>query len=178
MSRFNHFGLDLKALAKFVLSFLKRTWELADYPVVIREQDPQTNSPLGLLPRFVATIWRWPGPTGVGDTEGEAIACLRTVLDTIRQDRALPRPGTRVPIQFGSTTLVDDYRDIEEVFIKSILDVDWALITDNSSLYDFSLDNSIDGYLKKIKETYGVDVSEVKSGNLGEIFQLIAERRR
>jgi hypothetical protein len=63
---------NLLAAWKFCLSFRKRDWELADYPVVIRKQNLETESEKsssgGVQHRYLARIVRWWVMTGGGDT--------------------------------------------------------------------------------------------------------------
>jgi hypothetical protein len=47
-----------------------------------------------------------------------------------------------------------------------------------SSLWDFHGDETNDALHAKIKEVYGVDVSDIKSGNLSEILERIAASRK
>lgn len=84
-------------------------------------------------------------------------------------------------ISFASTTGIDKYSEISEDFMKKIFDFELAdyLITDESSLYDFtSRDNmELTDIQDKIKEVYDLDVSDIKSGNLLEIFMRIDQKR-
>jgi len=57
------------------------------------------------------------------------------------------------------------------------LDFEWAFISDGSSLWDFHTGPSVDTFHTKIKEIYGIDVSDVGSGNLAEILTRIAADR-
>lgn len=84
-------------------------------------------------------------------------------------------------ISFASTTGIDKYSEISEDFMKKIFDFELAdyLITDKSSLYDFtSRDNmELTDIQDKIKEVYDLNVSDIKSGNLLEIFMRIDQKR-
>ncbi len=53
------------------------------------------------------------------------------------------------------------------------------LISDESSLYDFTgLDEmGLTDVHKKIQEVYNIDVSDIKSGNLLEIFKRIGDSK-
>lgn len=87
---------------KLCLSFTKRDWELADYPVAIREQrierDYEPSPSRGVPRRYAARIVNWWVMTGTGDTPGQAMEDLRDGLDRMkdarqRDGRAMPRPG-------------------------------------------------------------------------------------
>jgi hypothetical protein len=55
--------------------------------------------------------------------------------------------------------------------------VDWAWISDESSLWDFHEDETNESLTDKIRHIYGVDVSDISSGNLANIFDRILEHR-
>ncbi len=44
--------------------------------------------------------------------------------------------------------------------------MDWAWISDESSLWDFHSNETDDALIAKIKELYGVDVSDIASARL------------
>lgn len=62
-------------------------------------------------------------------------------------------------------------------FFEKILGVNYydCLITDLSSLWDFPGGETNEAYNRKIAEVYGVDVSDIESSSLVEIFKRIAE---
>ena len=85
-------------------------------------------------------------------------------------------------IEIASQFLIDQYMDIADDFIIKICEKKGALLTDESSLYDFDFEIGDDDkiihkdmkkVLKKIEEVYGVDVSDIEDGNLVEIFKRI-----
>jgi hypothetical protein len=113
---------------------------------------------------------------GAGDTEEEALADLRKNFANFRAGgHKLPRPGTRVPIQFASTNRVDSYPALKREFIQRVLELEWVFISDESSLWDFHSDETNQSLLKKIEDIYGVDVSDITSGNLADILERIAQ---
>lgn len=90
-----------------------------------------------------------------------------------------PLKGKR--IEMASTTGIEMFEQIAEDFMLRIfgLDADDYLITDESSLRDFK---GVDGMKvadihQKIRDEYGQDVSDLKSGNLLEIFVRLQERQ-
>ncbi len=73
------------------------------------------------------------------------------------------------------------YQSIAEDFMRRIFDIeaDGFLITDESSLHDFEAPGkcTIKASFKKIQEEYDLDCSNIKSGNLLEIFQRIHRKQ-
>ena len=80
-------------------------------------------------------------------------------------------------IEFAPTTGIDRVRAISEDFMKKVfgLEPEEYLISDESSLYDFTgLDEmELPDVHKRIQEMYNIDVSDIKSGSLLEIFKRI-----
>jgi len=171
---------QLRAAWKFFLSLRKRDWEWDDYPVVIRGQDIDPNYTGTRLKqhRYAVSIVNW-GLTGTGDTRREALRALEKNFATAKAERAkrgkpLPRPGTKVPIEFASQEKVRAHPELADDFIHRILNLDWAWISDESSLWDFHHDETNETLIAKIKEVYGVDVSDIQAARLSEIFERIA----
>jgi hypothetical protein len=93
-------------------------------------------------------------------------------------DRVIPSgPFKGKKIEFATTTGVDMLLDISEDFMKKIFNFEPKdyLISDESSLYDFTgLDEmELTDIQKIIEDVYDVDVSDIESGNLLEIFKRI-----
>ncbi len=88
-----------------------------------------------------------------------------------------PFKGKR--IEFAPTTGINKLLEISEDFMIKIfgLEAGEYLISDESSLYDFTgLDEmELPDIHKKIQEMYKIDVSNIKSGNLLEIFRRISD---
>ena len=168
------------AIWKLCLSFRKRKWDLSDYPVSMRAQEPG-SAPEGSrfrLPRFVASIVNWH-ISGTGESEAEALEDLQTKFSNGAASREaeglpLPRPGTKVPIKFASQERVNANPELADDFVHRILELEWAWISDESSLWDFSGEERIDAYYAKVKEIYGVDISDIKSGKLCEVVDRIS----
>ena len=80
-------------------------------------------------------------------------------------------------IVFAPTTGIDMFPEISEDFMKSIFDFEPGeyLITDESSLFDFTgLDEmKMEDIRGRIRDVYDLDVSDIESGNLLEIFKRI-----
>ena len=180
------FSNQLRALWKFCLSFCKRDWGLSDYPVVFRTQEPDPasdyDSPRFKLQRQVASIVNWH-LTGGGDTRKEALQILRSTFAAVQSNKketgeSLPRPGTRVPIEFATQERVNAHAELSEDFIHRVLELESAWISDESSLWDFDAEETNDALCARIKEIYGVDVSDIKSVRLCEIFDRIVAARK
>jgi hypothetical protein len=90
-----------------------------------------------------------------------------------------PFKGKR--IEFSPTTGINRFRAISEDFMNRIFGLEPGeyLISDESSLYDFtSFDEMELHYIhKKIQEMYNIDVSDIKSKNLLEIFRKISDSK-
>jgi hypothetical protein len=123
---------------------------------------------------WTARIFNWPGMSAGGDTKQEALEQLRKKFDNFRTSKpSLPRPGSKVPIEFAATERVAQHEELSKDFIKRVIGVDWAWISDESSLADFHTDETDKRLTDKILEVYGVDVSDISSGNLSDIFDRI-----
>jgi hypothetical protein len=88
-------------------------------------------------------------------------------------------------IEMAPQISVDQFKDIAVDFMPKIFDMDYAdvLITDESSIWDFDFEfpddckkpvkHNTKNYLLKIKEVYGIDVSDVEELLLVKIFERI-----
>lgn len=87
-------------------------------------------------------------------------------------------PFKGMKIEFAPTSGIDMFQTIAEDFMKRILDLDSeeCLITDESSIYDF-VDFTEAELRRRIQEAYDLDISEIKTGNLLEIFRRIHSKR-
>jgi hypothetical protein len=169
---------------KLALSVRKRNWDLSDYPVEIWEwkHDPLYSGKRFRQERYGATILNW-GVNGIGPTEADALRDLEANFARARAAKernglALPRPGIRVPVEFASRDRVDMHAELANDFIKRILGLEWAWISDESSLWDFHRDETNEALVSKIKEVYGIDISDIASANLSEILGRIAEHQQ
>jgi predicted RNase H-like HicB family nuclease len=180
-SRWTKLRRSLLATWKLLLSFRKTKWELLDYPVdLVRQTAPANNEARPEWRRissFRAEIINWPGVSATGDTQSEAIQKLEEVFQKVRRKRdAMPRPGRHVPIdiQFADRERIAAHEHLAEKFTREVLGLEWAWISDESNLWDFTCEDSLDPYYSKIQDLYGVDVSRIDRGNLAEILELIA----
>jgi len=168
---------------KWCLSFRKSDWRLNDYPILVRARafDSIFAAPRFKQGRYDAYIVNW-GLLGIGDTRSEALADLNGSFEITKAERAkqgelLPRPGSRMPITFASNELIIRHADLSDDFTRRVLELDWAWISDESTLSDFHGEQSNDALCDKIKEIYGVDVSDIGSAKLSEILDRIARKQ-
>ena len=172
--------MNWNRIRKYLLSFRKRTWELADYPVEIRPQSGAGPDAPAIMP-WRAQIAGWPQLTGLGATREAAYADLAARLETFKASgAALPRPGARVPITFAPHARVYRYPAVVADFFPRILDMSTDglfFISDGSALGDFTMDADLEPVFARIEAAYGVDVRDVEDGLLAPIFARIAAAR-
>ena len=187
MKAFRRLKNQLRASWKWVLSFGSRDWELEDYPISFRKQEPDPNGEYDNNPRFkhhsyIASIVNW-NVDGFGDSKDEA---LRGLLATFAARKAtlaengkpLPRPGTNVPIQFASQEHVNVHPRLTQDFIQRVLGFKWGFVSDESSLWDFHSEETNELLIAKIRSVYGVAVDDIESARLWEILDRIAEAQK
>ena len=114
-------------------------------------------------------------------TKSEALAKLRDRYAQRKQLRldkgeSIPRPGTKVPITFAPQVRVNADKELADDFIQRVLKLEWAWITDESSLWDFVTGTSIKEFQDCIFLIYGVAVYDVADGNLATILERIRGR--
>jgi hypothetical protein len=167
---------------KFLLSFRKREWSLEDYPIIVRKQRDSSQcrgeTVRVTLPAYYARVVNWWTLMGTGNTVESAMEKLRERFDFARENRSsMPRPGTRVPLEFASRERIAANSPLADEFLQSVLGVEGAWISDKSSLWDFTTEDSLDGCYARIRSLYGVDASDVPGGNLADILEWIAKSR-
>ncbi len=93
--------------------------------------------------------------------------------------RKLLKEG-KLRIEFASTKKISQYEEIATDFLDKIFGMDRrsCLITDESSLWDFQAEQSEEDTLRRVQESYGIDVSDVRDGNLVTIFKRIEWQRK
>ncbi len=168
------------AAHKWVLSFRKTDWDLNDYPVGVAEQkpDPSIDPSRFTMQPYRAYIINWT-VIGLGDTPAEAKAKLAENFGKLKAEgQALTRPGRTRPIVLASQEKVCKDEALSEDFIQKVLGLDWAWISDESSLWDFHGERTNDRLYAKIREIYGVDVSDIESGRLWMIFERLEKSQR
>lgn len=88
------------------------------------------------------------------------------------------RTGKKVRIEFASQEKVSSDPALSDDFIERVLGLEGAWISDESSLWDFHTEQTNEHLYAKIREVYGVDVSDIKQARLWAIFERIEESRR
>ena len=122
-------------------------------------------------------VIRWGGIQGFGNTREESLESLRKNFEGyVSSGKKLPRPGTfkKIEVEFASREKISQFEEFEDQFVRDILGIEWALMTDESSLWDFHTDENNDSLYGKICEIYGVDVSGVEGAKIVDILAIIA----
>jgi hypothetical protein len=78
-------------------------------------------------------------------------------------------------LEFAPRKRIASHPELVEDFTRRILNLDWAFISDESSLWDFHTDKTNETMITRIDEVYGVDVSDIKSAKILEILARIAK---
>ena len=164
---------------KRALSYRKREWTFEDYPIVVRRQsfygapdDMEHES------RYWARVLGWLIDE-TAPTKTEALTKLRSRYEMRRQLRiekgeSIPRPGAKVPIQFASRERINAHEELANDLIHRVLQLEWALVTDESSLWDFTSSQSIQEFQDRILLIYQASVYDIENGNLAAILERIA----
>ena len=165
----------------YLRSFFRPSWTLDDYPVFVRRQDPPPDDPempaaMRDLPPYLAMV---DGMmiAGIGDTPQAARAQLAERLEHYRAAHdTLPRPGTRAPVTFASTTRLEAHGTLRDEFIERILHMvpSQVFVSDGSSLNDFP--ESGEEYGRRIMLLYGIDVDQLADNHLATILDAVAAR--
>ncbi|MCH7958951.1 MAG: hypothetical protein IID08_02400 [Candidatus Hydrogenedentes bacterium] len=167
---------NLLAAYKWVASFLRSDWAIADYPVRFRDQGRTVPADS----TWSVQIINWWTVGGLGESKEEAYKNLSANFDAIKESRKqLPRPGTHAPIEYAATDLLEKNWAIVSQIIEEVLgfQVEEVFVSDESSLLDFSEDKDISEYQIKINRIFGVDVTHINSENIVDIAEYIAKNR-
>jgi hypothetical protein len=164
------------------LSFFKREWTLDDYPVRLRlSKRPSLPFGPGVKPTpWVAQVEGWWLLSGGGENAEEALADLERAFEKYRAEHSeLPRPGTKVPLKWASSDRVARLQPLAEEFVQRLFgsDASRTFISNESTLHDFTFGHSPDKLVARIREEFGVDVSDVPHLNVAAILKRIGEKR-
>jgi hypothetical protein len=160
----------------WAISFVKSDWPIESYPLRFRHFDHSGyTGPDRLRPvDWSVRVLRWTGMQGHGESRDAATANLRKNFSRYRlAGEPLPRPGSYKAIEFAKSEKLEGYPEIEEDFVRHILDVEWAFLSDESSLWDFSSDDDLKELYERIRKRYGIDVSDIEGANLVATFDRI-----
>ena len=111
-----------------------------------------------------------------------SVSCWADNTKTMNEDGRIIKNGPLKgkKIEFASTSGIELFQAIAEEFMLRIFKFEAGeyLITDESSLSDFTGVDDMESadILERITEVYGIDVSDLRSGRLLEIFVRIHER--
>lgn len=159
---------QIKAIIKYLLSFFKQEWTFEDYPLETWANPNAGQEDI----KYGAKFTNWSTFVAHGSSTSDAIENLRMNLLEYGKENKLPRPGSKVPIQFADSDRIEKYENIAVDFFDKIIGINYydCFISDMSSLFDFDLDN--EETLRKIKEEYGIE----PSGDLflADIFEQIS----
>lgn len=161
---------------RWLASYLHSQWLPHHYPISVRAQtgvDPESA--------WFARVLNWPGPTGLGATEMEARAALVANLAEIQKTRKnigqpMPRPGSRVPIEFASSSRVEARPELLDDFIVNVLGFslgDPVFISDMSSLEDFGDSEEILRIRNRVQEHYGIATEEQGPNFIADILEKV-----
>lgn len=133
-------------------------WRPEDYPIEVRPNvgDGATG--------YSARVLRWDGMVGLGETGEAARQDLFENLATM-EDR--PRPGAKVSIEYAESGQIARYGDWAFEVVAEIAEVQPFFMSDSSSLSDFGDPELL---LERVRERYGVDVSDLGHGNIVAIL--------
>jgi hypothetical protein len=123
-------------------------------------------------------VINWWSLIGIGPTKAKSLENIEENYKKEIQASGYPtRPGTKVPIKFSATSIIDKYPELVDEFIETILEhvSMFVFVSDSTSLYDFSQEESLDTYYDKIEKIYNVNVRDIKDGNLANIIERIAK---
>ena len=184
MKRHKYKSFTLNILSKYLLSFFKSDWVFDDYPLLTVYEQRQFTSGK----QWYANLENWNGMIVNGKTKEEAIQRLKDYFIRYKcASKKLPRPGTKVRIKIASSQEIYKYKDIQTEFLNNILTKDifgttLIVTSDLSTLQGycgFSLigkDNFKYEVIKRTKQRYGIDISDLFDGPLYKIFERIKEK--
>jgi hypothetical protein len=162
-----------------LVSFFKEEWTINDHPIRVRFQRPTERMDTArrkLIP-WIADVVNWPAMSGKGSTRQEALDDMRGQFERfIATRQPLPRPGIVVPLEFAASDRVGRHQELTKDFAQRVLDLEWVWISDASSLWDFHGDDTNERLIEKIRSVYGIDVSDIASRSLADIFDRISKR--
>jgi predicted RNase H-like HicB family nuclease len=162
---------------KHVLSYRKSNWAIMDYPLRYGEKNEQAAGEKSMT--WSVQVIKWWGMFGSGRTKKEAFKNLQDSFEKYKNaSQALPRPGTEVPIQFASSSKIEQLEDIAVDFFPAILGYDFhgIFVSDESSVFDFGVDEQ--EIIVAINTRYGLQLTTLADGNIVRILYLVKARQQ
>jgi len=98
-------------------------------------------------------------------------------LERYRIHTPLPRPGTNVPLAFAPMAKAQPLQTFGAAFVARVFDVESIFFSDESSLWDYCPGGSLAGTYDRIRELYGVDVSDIEGANLIKVLERVKSVR-
>ncbi len=84
-----------------------------------------------------------------------AVRFAETKAERNRKGKPMPRPGIRESIEFAGQDRVNRHPDLADDFVRRVLNLEWAWISDDSSLWDFHTNQTNELLLARIEEVFG-----------------------
>jgi hypothetical protein len=173
-----------RARLAWVKSFFKLRWRFDDHPLDYIDQGECNRSLPERLQhkRWRADLVNWYEMSGTGETKEAAFEDSKqkfAARETSEEKMCRPGtgPGSSFPetpkIVFPENQRIDNYPELRDGFISRVLELEWAWVTDESSLWDFHENETNDEYYSRIFEIYGVDVSDIEGAKLTLILEKI-----
>lgn len=171
----------MKKIIKLLTSYFKKDWDIDDYPIEIFRNENAGEDKV----KFGAKVIDWFAMVGNGETKEKALENLKESFKLFKENNKLPRPGTKVPLQFALTEVIDSYEDIAVDFFEKVIGLSYhdCFVSDRSSLADFETINGVDEVdkfkrdtISKTKEFFGVDISDTYDKYLVDIFEQIKNK--
>lgn len=94
---------------------------------------------------------------------------LHSAYKWVRRD---PRPKPLV--EFASADRIEDRPDLREDFVRRVLKIESAFISDESTLWDFHEERTNDEIQTRIMDVYGVDVHDIQPPLICDVLDRIA----
>src|SRR3989344_849001 len=160
---------QFNAVIKCALSFTKRDWDFEDYPIrTWKIIDPHNDH----LP-YAAGLTNWQAMITQGESPEKAMIPLKTHFeDAKKKGWTIRRPGTfhRLKVVFESGDNILRNEDLGYEFLDRIFGIKYVFFSDVTKLIDFESVESKEQTIGKIKESYGVDVTDIFDEPLWKIL--------
>lgn len=185
--------LNLKVGFYYLRSFLKKDWQLEDYPLEYNTYDLEKNQAIeaefGKMHNYQPVLYSvrvigWLLMFGHGNTKEEAYQKLVEQFSAYRASGSvLPRPGSAsdpaAKIQFASADEMEKYDYLWDEFCQKILHMepDDVYVSDGSTLEDFMFE-SLDDYYRRIALVYKLNKEDFESTTIVKILARIHQDRQ
>jgi predicted RNase H-like HicB family nuclease len=169
-----------KAFIKRIASYSKSDWDFDDYPAKTWKNPNAGEENVA----YGAGIINWTMMVAHGETKEKAMTALKESFKLYKENNNdLPRPGTKVPLQFASTDNIDKYEQTAVDFFKRVLNMDYyeGFYSDGSVL-EFLRDDDTDSegmkkeIIRRTLSMYNVDITDIYDEPLWTIFERIENR--